>query len=253
MATVLVVDDERDLCELVRINLELDGHAVVVAHDGDAALALVRAARPDLVVLDVMMPGRDGFSVLQEIKDDAAVARTPVIMLTARTDVVDRLKGGIEGAVSYLTKPFSVLGLRAAVRDLLAGEDEPVVRRRVQRESLAELARLEAGRVGPAGVTAGVPARPHLTRLEPVGGGGAPRPAAPRPAFERWRSLLSDRQREILEAVLAAPSLPAAADSLEVSRGYLYASLRRMARKLGSASGPELVRTLRADGRDEST
>ncbi|MST34555.1 response regulator, partial [Acidimicrobiaceae bacterium USS-CC1] len=65
MATVLVVDDERDICELVRINLELDGHRVAVAHDGDAALTELERVRPDLLILDVMMPGRDGFSVLQ--------------------------------------------------------------------------------------------------------------------------------------------------------------------------------------------
>lgn len=249
MATVLVVDDERDICELVRINLELDGHRVAVAHDGDAALTELERVRPDLLILDVMMPGRDGFSVLQGIKEgDPALADTPVVMLTARTDDLDRLKGGIEGALHYVTKPFSVVGLRETVRAVLRGDAEPVARRRVQQEALAELARLEAGRADAVGVNATV-ARPRLTRLEP---GGARTPAAPAPPpLEQWREALSARQNEILDAVLAAPTLRAAAAALGVSRSYLYASLGRMARKVGSPNGPALLRNLRADWSEE--
>lgn len=249
MATVLVVDDDRDICELVRINLQLDGHRVSVAHDGDVALVEVERVRPDLVILDVMMPGKDGFAVLQGIKEGAPeLAATPVVMLTARTDDLDRLKGGIEGALHYVTKPFSVVGLRDTVRAVLAGDAEPAARRRVQQESLAELARLETGRAEPVGLPAEA-ARPHLTRLEPTGGWT---PTARRePLVEQMRAAFSTRQNEILEAVLGAPNLPAAASALGISRSYLYASLGRMARKVGSPSGPELLRTLRADWPEE--
>src|SRR5688572_6245026 len=99
MASVLVVDDEEDIRELVRINLELDGHAVTTVPDGQAALDHVQSQAPDVIVLDVMMPGMDGWAVLAKMKSAGPeVATIPVLMLTARTDDMDRLRGGIEGA-----------------------------------------------------------------------------------------------------------------------------------------------------------
>jgi CheY-like chemotaxis protein len=242
MATVLVVDDERDICELIRVNLGIDGHQILVAHDGEAALAAVEYSRPDLVILDVMMPGLDGFTVLERIKRaDAGVAGTPVIMLTARTDALDRVRGGIEGAVRYVTKPFSVVALRATVEEILGGEPEPVARRRAQTDALGELARIEAGRPG----TALRGPRPRLTRYEIPRAEPPPPPTRP---LDRYRDRLSARQVELLEAVVATPDLRTAAEVLGVSRTYLYASLRRMARRVGLPSGPELVRVLRDRG-----
>jgi len=241
MANILVVDDEPDLCELLRINLVLDGHRVSVARDGVAALDAARAEPPDLVVLDVMMPGRDGFSVLAEMKSTPVTASVPVVMLTARAEAMDRLRGGIEGAVRYVTKPFSVADFRVAVAEVLAG-DEPAARRRAQTDALAELARLEAGRSLRDPVAPG----PRLTRLEPAGG-SAPAERILPGGLEACRARLTSRQAEVLETVLAAADLRSAAEALGVSRSYLYASLRRMARKLGARSGPALLVALRAD------
>jgi CheY-like chemotaxis protein len=249
VASVLVVDDERDICELIRVNLEFDGHDVVCAADGEAGLAALAADRPDAIILDIMMPGRDGFSILEVLKATEATATIPVIMLTARVEAMDRLRGGIEGAVRYVTKPFSVVGVRGALAEVLAGEHEPVARRRAQTDALVELARLEAGRpVPPAGS-----ARPRLTRYEVV----APAPqhdpeAPPQPVTSQLRRGLSARQNELLDAVVSAPDLRTAAEDLGVTRTYLYAGMRRIAHRVGLSSGPELVRALRLDLDNES-
>jgi DNA-binding response OmpR family regulator len=244
MATVLVVDDEDDIRELVRINLELDGHKVVCASDGGEALESLRRDSPDLVLLDVMRPGLDGWEVLGSIKadSDAALAETPVMMVTARTDDLDRIRGAIEGAIQYVTKPFQVGQLRQMVRDALqSDEPEVVTRRRAQQAALEQLARIERGdsreRAGDGG------ARPHLTRLEST-------PTAPRTrtavvSAEALESL-SEKQVQLLAAVAAAPTVRDAAVGLEVSRSNVYASLRRIARKLGVRSVPELVALARA-------
>ena len=238
MATVLVVDDEADIRELVRINLEMEGHRVVLAADGAQALEAVRRESPDLVILDVMMPGIDGWEVLGAIKADSdeALAQTPVMMLTARTDDLDKIKGAIEGAVRYVTKPFGVGDLRAQVRDALSGDPEIVQRRRVQQQALEQLARIERGDRG-APADEGV-ARPRLTRLEQPHAPSAPKPTAVSPAAV---DSLSDKQRDLLMRVAAAPTVRAAAEALDVSRSNVYASLRRIARKLGVRSVPELL------------
>ncbi|HSH58660.1 MAG TPA: response regulator, partial [Acidimicrobiales bacterium] len=117
MATILVVDNEPDIRDLVRLTLELDGHAVITASDGAEALELALRRRPDVVVLDLMMPEKNGWQVLAEMKggEDTAVATTPVILLSARSDELARIRGGIEGAIRYLTKPFSPAEVRAEV------------------------------------------------------------------------------------------------------------------------------------------
>src|SRR5437016_11309498 len=106
MGRVLVVDDEPDILELVRLNLELEGHDVLLAPDGPTGLDIVRRELPDLVILDVMMPAMDGWEVLQQIKSDpdAGVSEVPVIMLTAKADDRDRVRGGIEGASRHSAK-----------------------------------------------------------------------------------------------------------------------------------------------------
>ena len=238
MATVLVVDDEADIRELVRINLEMEGHRVILAADGAQALEALRRESPDLVLLDVMMPGIDGWEVLGAIKADSdrELAETPVMMLTARTDDLDRIKGAIEGAIRYVTKPFSVGDLREQVRDALSGDPEIVQRRRAQQHALEQLARIERGDVGgPEDETA---ARPRLTRLEQAHVPAQPKPAAVSPAA---LDTLSDKQRDLLMRVAAAPTVRAAAEALDVSRSNVYASLRRIARKLGVRSVPELL------------
>lgn len=246
MSTVLVVDDEADIRELVRLNLELDGHAVILASDGNEAIEFAVGEHPDCVVLDVMMPGKDGWAVLTEMKAsiDPVIAHIPVIMLTARSDDLDRIRGSIEGAIRYLTKPFSPGELRDEVRDALIGDPEPMKRRRAQTGALEQLARLESGRSEPVGARA---PRPHLTRLERA---PDPEPPPPSGSFISSQALgkLSAKQRELLVMVASTPTVSEAAERMEVSRSNVYASLRRIARKLDVASVPELVTLARAGG-----
>jgi DNA-binding response OmpR family regulator/DNA-binding CsgD family transcriptional regulator len=238
MATVLVVDDEPDMVELIRVNLESEGHEVLSAHQGDVVMDRVREDRPDIVLLDVNMPGLDGFSVLSEIKAAADVATIPVVMVTGRAATEDRIRGGIEGAVRYLTKPFSADELRREVVAALEGEPEPAKRRRVQAESLEELARLEKG----ASETADV--RPRLTKLERALGDAVDAPLL-KGAREKLGDL-SPKQRELLAALRTVGSVSDAAARLGVSRSNVYASLRRIGRKLGMRSVPELLALVRA-------
>ena len=117
--TVLVCDDEPVLRMLVRATLDHGDYTVVEACDGDEALELTRAEHPDLILLDMMMPGRSGSDVLRELRADPATAETPVIMLTARAQASDREAMNLAGANHYLTKPFSPVGLAALVEEVL--------------------------------------------------------------------------------------------------------------------------------------
>jgi len=116
MKTILVVDDEPKIATLARDYLEHAGFAVLVAGEGRAALALARSRRPDLVVLDLGLPGLDGLDVARALRRDSDV---PILMLTARTDETDRIAGLELGADDYVTKPFSPRELVARVRAIL--------------------------------------------------------------------------------------------------------------------------------------
>jgi two-component system phosphate regulon response regulator PhoB len=116
---VLVCDDEPVLRMLVRATLDHADYTVVEACDGDEALELTRAEHPDLILLDMMMPGRSGSDVLRDLRADPATAETPVIMLTARAQSSDREAMDLAGANHYLTKPFSPVGLAALVEEVL--------------------------------------------------------------------------------------------------------------------------------------
>ena len=107
MQRVLIVEDEVDIADLVMFNLQRAGYEVLKAHDGIAGTEMAIRERPDLVVLDLMLPGRDGYSVFREIRRDARTSHIPVIMLTARAQTEDRIQGLEAGADDYLTKPFS--------------------------------------------------------------------------------------------------------------------------------------------------
>ncbi|MGI6603866.1 MAG: winged helix-turn-helix domain-containing protein [bacterium] len=117
---ILVVDDEATIVEFVRINLEKAGFRVVSAGDGDEALALAASERPDLIVLDIMLPGRDGFEVCRELRRTTSV---PIIMLTARDEDIDKILGLELGADDYLTKPFNPRELVARIKAILRRVD----------------------------------------------------------------------------------------------------------------------------------
>jgi DNA-binding response OmpR family regulator len=116
VATIVIVEDERDLNNLIRSHLEQDGHVVHQAFDGPAGLALVDHHRPALVILDWMLPGRDGLAVCRQIR---AQHLMPIMMLTARAAEVDRVLGLEVGADDYVVKPFSIRELLARVRAIL--------------------------------------------------------------------------------------------------------------------------------------
>jgi DNA-binding response OmpR family regulator len=126
--TVLAIDDEKDLIDLVRYNLEKEGFQVRGALDGETGLAMALQERPDVVLVDLMLPGLDGLEVCRRLRADTRTASIPLIMLTAKSGESDRIVGLELGADDYITKPFSTRELTARVRALLrrtAGNPEP--------------------------------------------------------------------------------------------------------------------------------
>jgi DNA-binding response OmpR family regulator len=121
MMNVLIADDESSVVELVRVTLEGDGVRVVAAADGVTALALAVEVEPHLVLLDVNMPGWDGFEVCRRLRADTRFAATPIVMLTAATRPEDVRRGLDAGATEYLTKPFSPIRLLTLVDTLAPG------------------------------------------------------------------------------------------------------------------------------------
>ena len=118
--TVLVVDDEQDILDLVRFRLEHDGYRVITASDGEAGLALAQAERPDLCILDVMIPKLTGLEVLAHLRADPTTTDIRVILLTARGQDADIDRGFELGAHDYVTKPFSPRELRRRVHAQLS-------------------------------------------------------------------------------------------------------------------------------------
>ena len=118
--TVLIADDEPNILISLEFLMKREGHAVLLARDGDEALALIRAERPALVLLDVMMPGKTGFEVCAEVRADEALAGIKIVMLTAKGRDTDVAQGKGVGADAYVTKPFSTRELAARVRELLS-------------------------------------------------------------------------------------------------------------------------------------
>ena len=116
---VCIIEDEEDIRELLAYNLQKAGYATVGAEDGKKGLALVQQRRPHLVLLDVMLPGLDGFGVLKALAQKPEVAATPVIMLTAKGEEMDRVVGLELGAADYVVKPFSLRELLLRVRNVL--------------------------------------------------------------------------------------------------------------------------------------
>jgi DNA-binding response OmpR family regulator len=135
---VLVIDDEAPIRLLCRVNLEAEGMHVLEAADGTKGLDVARDERPDVVLLDVMMPGLDGWRVAEELLEDDRTRGIPIIFLTARAEFRDRARGLDIGGVDYVTKPFNPLELAPLVRDLLE-RIERGQRDELRGEKLAEL------------------------------------------------------------------------------------------------------------------
>jgi DNA-binding response OmpR family regulator len=135
---VLVIDDEAPIRLLCRVNLEAEGMDVLEASDGPSGIDQARDAAPDVVLLDVMIPGLDGWGVAEQLLDDPRTSRIPIIFLTARAELRDRARGIDLGGVDYVTKPFNPVELAPRIRDLLArvGAGE---RDELRRSKLAEL------------------------------------------------------------------------------------------------------------------
>lgn len=117
---ILIVDDEKNIAISVDYLLRREGYAVSVAHDGEEGLRLIREQRPDLVLLDIMMPKLDGFQVCQIVRQDPALAGVRIVMLTAKGRDAEREKGLTLGADAYITKPFSTRELVSQIKALLA-------------------------------------------------------------------------------------------------------------------------------------
>jgi len=119
MSKILVIDDDESILELVKINLELMGHDVITAPDGIKGFALAKQEIPDMIVLDVMMPEVDGFTVAQRVRQNQATKETPILMLTALGMLQDKVQGFNSGVDDYLVKPFEIEELKVRVRALL--------------------------------------------------------------------------------------------------------------------------------------
>jgi DNA-binding response OmpR family regulator len=138
MTRVLVIDDEAPIRLLCRVNLEAEGMKVLEAADGPSGLEKAKAEQPDIVLLDVMMPGLDGWRVAEELLDDPRTQDIPIIFLTARAEFRDRARGLDIGGVDYITKPFNPVELAPIVRDLL-GRLERGERDELRREKISDL------------------------------------------------------------------------------------------------------------------
>ena len=138
MTRVLVIDDEAPIRLLCRVNLEAEGMEVLEAADGITGLEMTAREQPDVVLLDVMMPGLDGWSVAERLLADPATEAIPIVFLTARADLRDRARGIDLGGLDYITKPFNPVELASLVRDVV-GAVERGEREQVRAEKIAEL------------------------------------------------------------------------------------------------------------------
>jgi DNA-binding response OmpR family regulator len=141
MARVLVVDDEAPIRLLCRVNLEAEKMEVLEAGDGPTGLEMARKEHPDVILLDVMMPGLDGWRVAEELLEDPATSSIPIVFLTARAELRDRARGLDLGGLDYVTKPFNPVELAPLIRELIA-RVEGGEREELRRAKLAELRKL---------------------------------------------------------------------------------------------------------------
>lgn len=131
--TVLIIDDEQPIVDILKFNLEKDGYKTLVAYDGVTGLDLALSKNPDLVLLDVMLPGMEGFEVCRKIRERSNV---PIIMLTAREEEIDKVLGLELGADDYMTKPFSIRELTARVKANLRRINQPAAQNDVMQQNI---------------------------------------------------------------------------------------------------------------------
>ena len=150
MPRVLVVDDNKETVRAVRVYLEREGFEVFSAYDGETALHTLRQEQPDLVVLDLMLPDRDGLEITRIVRKDATLRQIPIIMLTARVEDEDRIIGLEIGADDYISKPFNPREVVARVRSVLrAQQGRRRRRRRTQLELRGTASRTIAAKIHP--------------------------------------------------------------------------------------------------------
>ena len=162
MARVLIVEDEASLARTIAYNLRRQGYDVETASDGERALDLATATQPDMVVLDLMLPGIDGFEVCRQIRRTSAV---PVLMLTARDDEIDRVVGLEIGADDYMTKPFSMRELIARVKAMLRRRE--LLQEEIRHADAPSRDSIEAGELTLSRATRQVTLRDQPLRLKP--------------------------------------------------------------------------------------
>ncbi len=224
---ILVVEDEPDLAGLVEVNLSLAGYDVIVAGTGEEGLADLRRHEPDAVLLDVMLPGIDGWNVLRTIKEDRTTRDLPVVMLTALSEERDLIRGHLQGAVEYVTKPFEMRRLLETVEAVLRepSDAEREDRRRRTRTMLRRLAELDSGRT----------AEGNHVRLSALERTPQPeREETPEATPEQIAGLatMTEKQRWLASALGAGWAARRIAEHLDVSRSNVYATRRRVARRL---------------------
>jgi DNA-binding response OmpR family regulator len=133
---ILIVDDEKNIAELIRLYLEKEGYKTICAYDGNEAMSLFRQHNPSMVILDIMLPGMDGWQVCKEIRKGS---ETPIIMLTAKSDTFDKVLGLELGADDYITKPFEAKELLARVKAVLrrSGSQDSAPKKEVSYENIS--------------------------------------------------------------------------------------------------------------------
>jgi two-component system, OmpR family, alkaline phosphatase synthesis response regulator PhoP len=141
---VLVIDDEAPIRLLCRVNLEAEGMSVIEAGDGPGGLELARSEQPEVILLDVMMPGLDGWRVAEHLLEDPTTREIPIVFLTARADIRDRARGMDLGGLDYVTKPFNPVELASLVRTVV-GAVERGEREQLRGEKVARLRELFEG------------------------------------------------------------------------------------------------------------
>lgn len=224
---ILVVEDEPDLAGLVEVNLSLAGYDVVVAGTGEQGLDDLRTHEPDAVLLDVMLPGIDGWNVLRTIKEDRTTRDLPVVMLTALSEERDLIRGHLQGAVEYVTKPFEMRRLLTTVEGVLRepSPDELEERRRRTRTMLRRLAELDSGRTADGNQV-------RLSALERVPEPEREESQEATPEQVAGLATMTDKQRWLAGALGAGWAARRIAEHLDVSRSNVYATRRRVARRL---------------------